>query len=107
SILVLRNNIIQAAGNIGYTDAGFDVDYNVFWGGGTIQGFGIGAHSVIADPQFVSAPNGDLHLKSTSPAIDRGVDLGYSTDFEGSSVPIDGNGDGLARPDAGAFEFRG
>jgi Right handed beta helix region len=105
-ILVLKNNVIQAAGRIGYTDAGFDVDYNVFWGG-PIQGFGKGAHSVIADPRFVLVANGDLHLRSASPAIDRGASLGYSEDYDGNPVPVDGNGDGVARPDAGAFEFRG
>src|SRR5439155_4599580 len=39
----------------------------------------------------------DLHLEPTSPAIDSGLLLGYSTDVEGNPVPSD-------KPDRGAYE---
>ena len=33
SILISRNNIIQAVSKVGYADAAFDEDYNLYWGG--------------------------------------------------------------------------
>src|SRR5215211_8116036 len=41
-----------------------------------------------------------------SPAIDGGAEVGQTNDFDGLPVPIDGNGDGQARPDMGGFEYR-
>lgn len=48
---------------------------------------------------FVDADNGDYHLKSGSVAIDAGVDLGITTDFDGHLRPAG------AGPDMGAYEF--
>ncbi len=104
-ILTMRNNIIQAVAKVGYADAPFDEDYNLY-NGGPLQ-FTKGSHSVIANPAFTNPSGGDFHLRSGSPAIDRGVDVGYSQDFDGAGVPTDGNGDGAATPDFGAFEYQG
>ena len=60
----------------------------------------------MADPAFVDPVQGDLHLRSVSPAIDRGTPVGYTQDFDGQPVPADGNGDGSAVPDMGAYEYR-
>jgi hypothetical protein len=49
-----------------------------------------------ADPNFVSAPS-DFHLNAGSPAIDGGVDVGLTTDYEGKTLS--------GMPDLGAFEF--
>src|SRR4030042_1023388 len=51
------------------------------------------------DPKLVDPANGDLHLQSTSPAIDTGVNLALNHDFEGNPRP---NGAGY---DIGAFEY--
>ena len=103
-ILRLRNNIFQVVWKAGYADAAFDEDYDLFYRG--IFQFTRGAHSRVANPQFVDPGSGNFHLQSTSPAIDAGTNIGLTTDFDGLSVPVDGNGDGVAVDDEGAFEYR-
>ncbi len=67
-----------------------------------------GASSLDADP-MLALPTGDLHLVRTSPCIDAGTDTPPgglpTTDADGISRLIDGNGDGIAHVDIGAFEF--
>src|SRR5262249_44794716 len=61
--------------------------------------------NISADPLFRNAASGDYHLQTGSPAIDAGgVDLAPATDFDGVPRPLDGNGDGVAAFDMGAFE---
>lgn len=63
------------------------------------------ANTVAADPQFVNYQadgNGDYHLKSTSPAIDRGTKLGApANDFDGAPRPAGTNWD-IGAYEAGA-----
>jgi serine protease len=62
--------------------------------------------NVCADPQFLAKRN--FRLKSSGPAIDAGTLLVPNlpaTDFAGNPRSVDGNGDGSAIPDIGAFEF--
>jgi hypothetical protein len=103
-VLIMRNNVIQAVWKVGYADAPFDEDYDLFFGG--ILQFTRGSHSLVANPAFVDAPNGNLRLQSSSPAIDRGTGVGLTQDFDGVAVPQDGDGNGSALPDMGAFEYR-
>lgn len=58
--------------------------------------------SIFADPLLNSSGG----VQTTSPAIDAAFELGLSTDVNGASRPIDGNGDGIAAPDIGAVEFQ-
>jgi parallel beta-helix repeat protein len=61
--------------------------------------------NISADPLFVNGDAGDFHLKTGSPAIDAGTDGGTPVaDFDGVTRPLDGNGDGTAVIDIGAFE---
>jgi len=101
-VLTMRNNIIQAVLKAGYADGAFDEDYNTYAGG--ITQFPLGPHSSTGNPMFSNPAAGDFHLAGGSPAVDSGVDTGYATDLEGRAVPRDGNADGMAVADRGAFE---
>lgn len=101
-ILTMRNNIIQVARKVGYADAPFDENYNLYFGGA--RQFVMGDHSRVGDPLFVDVAGGDLRLRSSSPATDRGIDVGYVRDFDGEPVPATRSGDRPPVPDLGAHE---
>jgi hypothetical protein len=73
--------------------------------------------NLIADPHFVDAASGDLHLTTVSPAIDSGNNsllallaanhVSIPTDFDGNPRPVDATGKGYATLDLGAYEFPG
>lgn len=56
-------------------------------------------HSLIGDPVFEEIAAGNLRLRTGSPCIDSGSDVGLVSDFDGVSVPQG------SRPDMGAFEY--
>ncbi len=65
-----------------------------------------GVQDISADPQFVNRSSADYHLLSLSPCIDTGAAQGVqSTDVDGNIRPRDGNGDGSAGWDIGAYEY--
>ncbi len=68
-----------------------------------------GAHDISMDPGFVNEASGDFHLTPSSPCIDAGsnsaVPIVLTTDIEGNPRIADGNGDGIAIADIGAYEF--
>ncbi|MBN2848710.1 MAG: cell wall-binding repeat-containing protein, partial [Coriobacteriia bacterium] len=69
---------------------------------GTLSGTGV----IHADPVFRDAPSGDVRLRAASPCIDSGdpaVTTGW--DYDDIARPQDGDGNGSARPDMGAFEY--
>ena len=63
-------------------------------------------NNISVDARFVDRFGGDYHLKTGSPVIDSGNNEGApAEDIEGNLRPIDGNGDGTASTDMGAYEF--
>jgi parallel beta-helix repeat protein len=69
-----------------------------------------GASDISLDPVFVSRPALDFHLQSTSPCKDAGdnslIPAMLMTDYDGNPRIIDGNSDGTATVDMGAYEFK-
>ena len=117
--LSIKNNILYGADdhggiNIAVTQSNAVIDYNLYWKdvqsdavnnyyNGTKytslvswKALGFDAHGVNQNPLLVN-PITDYHLKSTSPAINVGINVGLSTDCEGNSI--------LGLPDIGAYEY--
>jgi len=62
-------------------------------------GISCNSNELQTNPLFINISANDLHLSSSSPAIDAGINLGYTEDYEGNLVP-----QGLF-PDIGAYEY--
>jgi hypothetical protein len=99
--LIMRNNVFHVNKRIAYKSA-FSHNHNLYYrgDGNTDLGLSLNDTEQFADPLFVNLDGEDLRLQPGSPAIDGGIDLGYSLDFDDRPVPV-----GQA-PDMGAFEFQ-
>jgi hypothetical protein len=90
--------------------ANLTLRYSNFVDNGSFSGDGLltlGPANVSADPLFTSPTN--YRLLPGSPAIDAADPMPNVTlvdDFDGLSRPVDGDGDGIAERDMGAFEYR-
>lgn len=89
--------------NITYSD----VDQEVSGQGSVYPGVG----NIRSNPLFAGSANGDYHLTSTSPCLDSGTDDTETypdlptNDLDGNSRPWDGDKDGIAERDMGAYEL--
>ena len=71
-----------------------------------VQGGHAGTGNLDADPLFVNAAAGDVHLQLGSPAIDSGTSAGApASALDGVTRPRDGNGDYVFAFDMGAYEY--
>lgn len=118
----LKNNIIYASNDTCFrASGGIDaphsrLDYNCYYrdtgtniaqdeGGEKTwaqwQSAGYEPNGINADPKFVNLGTLDFHLQSSSPCIDKGVDVSLTPDYDGKTVPRG------PKPDIGAFEWQG
>jgi hypothetical protein len=101
--VILRNNILYVdwfstvANQPGFTHS----NNQYYLSNGTVLNFELGAGEFIADPVFVDLANQNFKLQASSPAIDAGLFLDYSRDYENDPVPVN------AVPDLGAYEYQG
>lgn len=99
---VIRGNILVGVKNsLWINGSGWTERQNVL--NGPIN-FTRNSTSTTAPARFVSAPT-NLHLSGTSPAIDRAGTSFSLQDLDGSPVPQDGDCNGTAAADSGAYEF--
>jgi hypothetical protein len=101
SALTLKNNIIYT-GNRSQIFSGpgkFTSTHNLYFktDGTKTIGFTKDATDQIINPLFENPAANNYHLQATSPAINKGMELGYTTDIE--NKPIQG------LPDQGAYEY--
>jgi len=91
---VAKNNISGASNLWKYGTS----EYNLYTSVGDGQELGTGEFEADAADLWVDPANFDYHLKSGSPAIDAGVDVGLTEDFDGNPVYAG------SAPDLGVYE---
>jgi len=115
--------ILEVLDDLGTPSTGVTtVNYSIIQGGWQ----GLGEHNQDKNPLFVKpvvdhiathTPDGDFHLRPDSPGIDAGnndlipidcneVECLGQLDFHDETRLVDGNGDGFAQVDLGAYEFQ-
>jgi len=108
---ILANNVAGVSGGGIWADGTSSptIDYNDLWNnpGGNYGGScSPGPNDVSLDPIFVNPSAHDYHSQPGSPCIDAGTNDGApGGDMDGNDRPIDGNGDGTATTDMGAYEY--
>jgi hypothetical protein len=92
----VNNNTFVNSGDTWGAGSYLTMKNNVYYNS---SGGGTQSNNYSGDPLFVNLGGGDYHLQFGSPAIDAGVNLGYTVDYDGVSVPQG------SLPDIGAYEY--
>lgn len=108
----LRNSVVTgfdeavARAEVPPGHAEIEVDHSVLPPGPAVAGVDETTVLRLVDPGFVNAPGGDFTLVAGSPALDAGAPLAGpgAVDILGRPRAADGDADGSALPDPGAFE---
>jgi outer membrane protein assembly factor BamB len=106
----VKGNVITGPPGISVVECGdpfsWTFEGNIIFNGDPQPSVDCADHSLSADPRFVNPGVGDFRLGQGSPAIDAGVasPLLPVTDIAGAPRIVDGNGDGVATIDIGAYE---
>ncbi|MFA5047421.1 MAG: right-handed parallel beta-helix repeat-containing protein [Patescibacteria group bacterium] len=105
------NSIFSLGATTTYTiaqlTAGKEVDHNIYssapnrWGNYAFQQYGWDTSSTVGNANLSNLTNKDFHLTASSLlAINKGVGVGLTTDFDGTSPYPQGSA-----PDIGAYEY--
>ena len=107
----IHNNIMtghEEGIRVEATGANSVIDYNLLANDENYEDEATGgAHDITdVDPRFVESATFNVQLLADSPAIDAGDNaVAPMTDYAGNARPVDGNADGAALVDMGAYEF--
>ena len=111
SIVRTQDRSLVRAGNPGGPPANLTAARNDFHPDANVQEFGDGTLDNTGartdEPHFLG--EGDFRLRHDSPLIDAGDAsraIVPETDLPGADRNVDGNGDGTAQPDLGAYEYQ-
>lgn len=122
----ISGNSAKTEGGGIYAQGAVSITNSIIWGNSTLNGnfdnlYAVnsdvsysniggnwpGSNNINTDPSFTDPANGNYRLQPTSLCIDAGTNtpVDFPTDLDGNTRIWDGNGDGTATADMGAYEF--